>query len=76
MEIVILFLTHIETSNGPHLFCKLEHHFARTEYQDSGSKRALGNLPHLHMMLCTREKPWTPEENLHYRILSGPMQKI
>ena len=22
---------------------------------------ALGNLPHLHMMICTREKPWTPE---------------
>ena len=59
MEILALLLQHIENSNNPDLFCKVEHIFARTEYQDSGSKKALGNLPHLHMMLCTREKPWT-----------------
>ena len=61
MEIQRLFLQHIETSNNPRLFCNVEHLFVKSEYQDSGSKRALGNLPHLHMMICTREKPWTEQ---------------
>ena len=61
MEIVRLFLKHIENSNDPRLFCQVENIFARLEYQDTGEKRALGNLPHLHMMVCTKEKPWTAE---------------
>jgi hypothetical protein len=61
MEIQRLFLQHIETSNNPRLFCNVEHLFVKSEYQDSGSKRALGNLPHLHMMICTTEKPWTEQ---------------
>ena len=61
LEILKLFLDHVEKGNNPRLFCEVQHFFAKIEYQDAGNKKALGNLPHLHMMLCTKEKPYTPE---------------
>jgi hypothetical protein len=61
LEIQALFLEHVSRSNNPRMFCEVEHFFAKSEYQDAGSKMALGNLPHLHMMVCTKEKPWTAE---------------
>ena len=40
--------------------CEILKLFARDEYQDA--PEAAGNLSHMHIMICTAEKPWDKEQ--------------
>ena len=49
--------------------------FARDEYQDA--LKSFGNLPHIHMLLCTKEKPWREHDKKKFEnIIRGHIDDL